>query len=316
MASLNAKPFRYVLPLGGALIAGAVGVALYTAHHISGVRRRAPNDFGFSPWEVQIEHEPVSFTTEDGITIRGWWFARPESQNVIVCMTGHRGVKQDLLGIGSGLWRAGNNVLLFDYRGCGESDFGQQSLAHHELRDARAAVRYAKQRLPDGKLGVIGYSMGGAIAIQLAAAEPAIEAIVADSPFASMREVVAFAYQRRRVPTRPILDLTDALTRWRYGYPFQAVRPIDVVGRIAPRPLLLIHGTADQTIPVEHSQLLYEAAGEPKELWLFENGAHCAGYFADRPAYVGRVARFFQAALDDAAPQHASALAAAPVADA
>lgn len=297
MATINAKPLRYVLPVGGALLAGAVGVALYTAHHINGVHRRDPNDYGFSPWEVQIEHEPVSFTTDDGITIRGWWFARPDSQRVIVGLTGIRGVKQDLLGIGSGLWRAGYNVLLFDYRGCGESDFGQQSLAHNELRDARAAVRYARERLPDGKLGVIGYSMGAAIAIRLAAETPEIAAVVADSPFATMRDVVAFAYQRRRLPARPIVDLADVVTRWRYGYPFQAVRPLDVVGQIAPRPLLLIHGTADQTIPVEHSHRLYEAAGEPKQLWIFEGAAHCAGYFIDRPAYVGRVVQFFNEAL-------------------
>lgn len=297
MPSLNAKPLRYVLPVGGALLAGAVGVAMYAAHHIHGVQRRAPDDFGFSPWEVQVEHEPVSFQTEGGITIRGWWFARPESRRVIVGLTGHRGVKQDLLGIGSGLWRAGYNVLLFDYRGCGESDPGPQSLAHNELRDARAAVRYAQQRVPGGSLGVIGYSMGAAVAILLAAAEPAIAAVVADSPFATMRDVVAHAYQRRRLPTRPILDLTDAVTRWRYGYRFQAVRPIDVVGQIAPRPLLLIHGTADLIIPVAHSQRLYEAAGEPKQLWLFPDAPHCAGYFVDRPAYVARVAQFFTEAL-------------------
>jgi dipeptidyl aminopeptidase/acylaminoacyl peptidase len=295
--SRYAKPLRYALPVGGALLAGAFGVAAYTAHIISGPRRRAPVGFTFSPWEVQVEYEPITFTNEDGGTIRGWWFGQPDSQRVVVGLTGHRGVKHDLLGIGSGLWRAGNNVLLFDYRGCGESDPGPQSLAHNELRDARAAVRYAQERLPAARVGIIGYSMGAAMALLLAAADPTIRAVVADSPFATMRDVVAFAYQRRRVPTRPILDLTDALTQWRYGYPFEAVRPLDVVGQIAPRPLLLIHGTADQIIPVEHSRRLYAAAGTPKELWVFEGATHCGGYFADRPAYVTRVAQFFDKGL-------------------
>ena len=87
------------------------------------------------------------------------------------------------------------------------------------------------------------------------------------------------------------------MTRWRYGYPFQAVRPLDAVAKIAPRPLLLIHGTADTVIPVVHSYRLYEAAGDPKELWIFEGAQHCGGYFADRPAYVQRVAEFFAKAL-------------------
>ncbi len=298
MSRLNpCKSLRYALPIGGALLAGAMSVAAYTAYTINGPRRRVSPAYAFSPFEVNVEHEPVSFRAEDGVTIRGWWFARPESRHVVIGLTGHRGDKSDLLGIGSGLWRAGYNVLLFDYRGCGESDHGPQSLAHHEMRDARAAVRYVRARMPDAHVGVIGYSMGAAIAIRLAAEEPWIRAVVADSPFATMREVIAHAYQRRRVPTRPLLDLADALTRWRYGYPFEAVRPLDVVRLIAPRPLLLIHGTADLVIPVEHSRRLYAAAGEPKELWEFEGAPHCGGYFVDRSAYVARVAAFFRAGL-------------------
>lgn len=298
MSRLNPyKPLRYALPIGGALLAGAMSVAAYTAYTINGPRRRVAPAYAFSPFEVNVDHESVSFRTEDDVTIRGWWFARSESRHVIIGLTGHRGDKSDLLGIGSGLWRAGYNVLLFDYRGCGESDHGPQSLAHHEMRDARAAVRYVRDRMPDAQVGVIGYSMGAAIAIRLAAEEPWIRAVVADSPFATMRDVIAHAYQRRRVPTRPLLDLADALTRWRYGYPFEAVRPLDVVAQIAPRPLLLIHGTADPVIPVEHARRLYAAAGEPKTLWEFEGAAHCGGYFVDRAAYVARVAAFFREGL-------------------
>ncbi|HEY0605912.1 MAG TPA: alpha/beta hydrolase, partial [Herpetosiphonaceae bacterium] len=82
-----------------------------------------------------------------------------------------------------------------------------------------------------------------------------------------------------------------------YGYRFQAVRPLDVVGKIAPRPLLIIHGSADAITPVSHARLLYEAAGQPKELWVLENAPHCGGYFVDRPAYVRRVAEFFERAF-------------------
>lgn len=294
------KLLRYALPFGGVLLAGvgALGaVAAYTAHHINGPRRRNSDEYTFSPWEVQVEHERISFTSEDGVTIRGWWFARPESQRVIIGLHGHRGAKTDLLGIGSGLWRAGNNVLLFDFRGCGESDAAPQSLAHLEQRDARAAVRYAQERMQDAQIGMIGYSMGASIAILTAATEPAIRAVVADSPFAAMRDVIADAYVRRRLPIRPALDLADVVTRWRYGYPFQAVRPIDVVPAIAPRPFLLLHGSADTIIPVSHAYRLFAVAGEPKELIIFEGAQHCGGYFADRAAYVSRVAEFFAQSL-------------------
>jgi fermentation-respiration switch protein FrsA (DUF1100 family) len=195
------------------------------------------------------------------------------------------------------LWRTGNNVLLFDFRGRGDSDVAPLSLAHKELPDARAVLRYARERMPNGKIGVIGYSMGAAVALLVAAADPSIEAVVADSPFASIRDVLANAYKLRRLPPRFLLELSDVINRWRYGYQFEAVRPVDVVGEIAPRPLFIIHGTADALIPAEQGQRLYDEAGEPKELWLVPDAIHCGAYFVDRPEYVERVTKFFDQAL-------------------
>ena len=292
------KSLRYVLPFGGALVAGALGLAAYTSYRLNAPRRRGMYDnFTISPWEVQVPHEAVSFQTDDGLTLRGWWLPQPQSDRVIVGFTGHRGAKHELLGIGSGLWRAGNNVLLFDFRGRGDSDIAPLSLAHKELPDARAAIRYASERMPNGKVGVIGYSMGAAVALLVTAADPNIAAVVADSPFASIRDVLENAYKLRRLPPRFLLELSDVINRWRYGYQFEAVRPVDVVGQIAPRPLLVIHGTADSLIPAEQGQQVYDAAGEPKELWLVPDAIHCGAYFVDRPAYVERVAAFFDRAL-------------------
>ena len=290
------KVARAALTAGGATLAGVLGVAAYTTRRLNAPRRRVPNEYTFSPFETGVDYEPVSFQTEDGLTLRGWWLSRPESRRVVIGLTGHRGAKHELLGIGSGLWRAGDNVLLFDFRGCGESDPAPLSVGYNELPDARAAVRYACARLPGARVGLVGYSMGAVVAILTAADEPAVRAVVADSPYASLADVLAHAYRRRRLPLR-LLDLADVVNQRRYGYPFAALRPVDVVGRIAPRPLLLIHGGDDPLTPVEHAHRLYAAAGEPKELWVVEGTAHCGAYFVDRPAYVARVADFFARSL-------------------
>ncbi len=288
-------PLRVALPVGSALVAGALGIAAFTTYHLNGpTRQRFRDGYTFSPWEVQADHERVEFRAADGVTIRGWWFPRHESQQVVIGCTGHRGAKHELLGIGSGLWRAGNNVLLFDFRGRGESEGTACSLAFYELADLQAAVEYASRRLPQARLGVIGYSMGAAVALLVAAQEPRIAAVVADSPFATMRDVIGHAYQRRRLPARPMLGLAEAVNRWRYGYAFAAVQPVEVVKAIAPRPLLLIHGAADRLIPLRHALDIIAAAGDPKELWVVEGVSHCGAYFADRPAYVSRVAHFFE----------------------
>jgi alpha-beta hydrolase superfamily lysophospholipase len=282
---------------------GAAGILAGAAAYVSAMMHaRLPESFyesyTFTPYETQVEDfEAVSFRAADGVRLAGWWLARPASQRVIIGFAGHRSRKDSLLGIGSALWRAGNNVLMFDWRSRGQSDVAQHSLAFYELRDAEAALAYVHGRVPEAQIGVIGYSMGASIAILMAARHPEIRAVVADSPFTGIAEVVAAGVMRHRMPARLVTGLTDALTGWRYGYRFRDVRPIDVVAALAPRPLLLIHGEADTVIPVSQAHLLYQAAGEPKQLWLFPGIAHCGGYFVDRPAYAERVSAFFQQGL-------------------
>jgi dipeptidyl aminopeptidase/acylaminoacyl peptidase len=189
-------------------------------------------------------------------------------------------------------------VLIFDWRSRGQSELAQHSLAYYELRDAEAALEYALGRLPGAQVGLVGYSMGASISILLAARRPEVRAVVADSPFTGVAEVVAAGVARYRLPIRAVTGLADALTRWRHGYRFGDVRPIEAVPAISPRPLLIIHGEDDQVIPVSHARAIYAAAGEPKQLWLFPHAQHCGGYFVDRPAYAARVAAFFDQALD------------------
>ena len=109
-----------------------------------------------------------------------------------------------------------------------------------------------------------------------------------------MRDVIGHADHLRGLPARPMLGLAEAVNRWRYGYAFAAVQPVEVVKAIAPRPLLIIHGAADRLIPLRHALDIFAAAADPKELWVVEGVGHCGGYFADRPAYVSRVAHFFE----------------------
>lgn len=288
---------RYAVPASVAMFAGALGVAGYATYLMNQPRPRTwRDDFSFTPFEVDVPSESVSFRTDDGLTIRGWFFPRPATERVVVCCTGHRGTKSDLLGIGSSLWREGFNVLLFDFRGCGDSDPSQISLAHHEVNDARAAVRFVSERIPGCVIGMLGYSMGAAVSILVGASDPSVRAVVADSSFTSIRDVVAHHMGRHRLPP-PVVPLADVVNRWRYGYPFSAVRPIDVVGRLSPRPLLIIHGAADDLIPVGHAHELFAAVGEPKQLWIVPGAKHCGAYFHDRRAYVERVCGFFQHAL-------------------
>jgi fermentation-respiration switch protein FrsA (DUF1100 family) len=291
---------RHIARIAGATALGAAGVLVGVAAYATArINLRAPDTFfsnyTFSPFETQVEgYEEITLTTEDGLRLSAWWLPRPDSQRVVIGLAGHRSPKSDLLGIGSGLWRAGNNVLLFDWRSRGQSDVAQHSLAYYELRDAEAAVAYAIKRIPEARLGLMGYSMGASVALLLAAREPRVAAIAADSPFTGIAEVVAHGAAQLRLPPQLVVPMADRLTGWRYGYRFGAVRPIEAVAAISPRPLLLIHGAADSLIPVSHAHELFAAAREPKQRWIVEGAEHCGAYFADRTGYVARTAEFFQ----------------------
>lgn len=280
--------------LGLGALLGAAGLGAYTARQLN-APLRPESPFYFTPFEFQLPADDVEFTAADGVQLAGWWLDRPESQTVVICAHGHRGNKSDMLGIGSGLWRAGHSVLLFDFRGNGDSGDGPQSLAHHEQRDLHAAVDLARQRRPDAQIAVVGFSMGAATAILAAADDARIEVLVLDSAFTSIREVLAHRVRNHRLPAAPLLAVADQVNQLAYHYAFDQVQPIEAVGRLAGRPMLFLHGAADRGTPASHSQRLAEAAGDALvELVLFEGAGHCGGYFVDRGAYVDLVADFLQ----------------------
>jgi alpha-beta hydrolase superfamily lysophospholipase len=297
--------------LGGALASG-VGVGYIVAVTLTRPRKPGPlDDYVMTPYETGADFEPVTIpSTYGAYEIQGWWFPRPESNRVVICCSGYRGTKSELLGIATFLWRAGFNVLLFDYNGHGSGRGAPVTLGYREMHDFMDALDYTKRCLPDARIGVFGASMGASLAILGAARHPEILAVVADSPFATHTDVVSYNVQRVvRLPGGPFVRIADEFLYHMAGYRGSDVAPVNAVAAISPRPLLMFHGTADRVIPVEQSIRVYKAAGEPKELVLGEGADHCGTYFLDRPAYSKRVIAFFSQALGAASPAKAAVIA-------
>jgi len=290
---------------------GSISVAYYIVDKLTKPQPIDPTaDYGFTPWELKLPFEDVSFPARNGShMVRGWWLPQENNTNkVVIACSGYRGRRSDLLGIGRQLWEAGNTVLLIDFYGHGSNRGTPLTLGFHELSDFLGAVDYAVQRLPDAAIGALGYSMGGAVVIMAAARDQRIRAVLADSPFVTHRDIIAaslhrFVPSRLYVPDEPFLALADRLLQWRAGYRFDAVSPLREVALISPRPLFLIHGTGDIITPFAHSEKLFAAAQHPKELWLIDGAAHCCGYFVERDMYCQRVREFFQKSLDETTDQ-------------
>ncbi|MHC5026591.1 MAG: alpha/beta hydrolase [Planctomycetota bacterium] len=145
---------------------------------------------------------------------------------------------------------AGFNVFLFDYRGYGRSE-GRATKRGPLMADTRAAIDAMLARPDVEHLGVYGQSLGGAIAINVAADRPEIGAIVLESPVSSWRDVAANA-----VGGDPPNWLGRALAWLLIS---DGDRPLDAIGRIAA-PVLILHGDADSIVPVSHGRRLAQAA--------------------------------------------------------
>ncbi|MGH7565046.1 MAG: alpha/beta hydrolase [Gemmatimonadota bacterium] len=260
--------------------------------------------FTFSPWELGAEHEEWEFRTADGIALRGWFMPRPGTSRTIVSLHGYRGHMGQLLGLSTNLWRAGFNVLLFDFRGRGRSDAAPISMGLWERRDLEAALDAVGRRIPDARIGLLGFSMGAAVAV-LGGSDPRVRAIVLDSCFASQREVLeglaireAARHLGGRVDGRLFLPVMEWWHRRLGKPPFAEIAPVDAIGEL-DKPMLVIHGTGDATVPSEQAERL--AAEAPADLWLVPGAHHCGAYFVDREGYTARVTAFFQRHLADLA---------------
>jgi uncharacterized protein len=225
-----------------------------------------------TPDALQLKYQdvwlPVPTTTGDPEYVHGWWIPGP---NTPLSKEGLGGVVLYLhgngLNIGANVEHAnrfhhlGLSVLLVDYRGYGQSkgNFPSESQVYE---DANIAWDYlVKERgIQPQEIYIYGHSLGGAIAIDLAVRHPEAAASIVEGSFTSTRQMVDF--QKGLFWMFPI----DLLLRQR----FDSISKVDRL----QMPVLFIHGTADTVVPVEMSHQLFDAAPEPKQLYIVPDGGH------------------------------------------
>lgn len=225
--------------------------------------------------ELGVPFEAVVFPAADGLTLRGWFVpAEAPDAPAIVYAHGSGNDQRSGLPLTPWLHRAGYHVLLFSYRDHGLSDRRGTGLTYGygESQDIDSAVRFLSEDKGIRRVGVIGYSIGGASVILSAARNSLIDAVVAIAPFACTPQLWA----GNRPPVIPpfVLQVTLRLVSLWKGFAESGTCPVEIVNRISPRPLLLVHGTRDRHIPYTQSQQLYVAAGPPKTLWLLDGASH------------------------------------------
>ncbi|MCL7453066.1 MAG: alpha/beta fold hydrolase [Anaerolineae bacterium] len=244
-----------------------------------------------------LAYEEVAFATTDGLTLRGWFVPAGQLDGpaiVYAPATSHD--QRSGLSLLPAFHEAGYHVLLFSYRGHGQSDglTGRFTYGEAESRDVDAAVQFLRQGKGVGRIALVGHSVGAVSAILSAARNPQVGAVVAVAPFTCVSEV--WQTSRPKLVPRFILDWTLWIAEKTRGFDRDQVCPLDVVQDIAPRPLLIIHGTADRRITVEQVRRLLGAAGRPKSLWLVKGASHSGVRSPALDVLAPEVVTFLQAA--------------------
>ena len=275
---------------------GLVWLCAYTAkkvlHPVS--KRKA---LYLWPDEYKMPYDNVYFTTEDKVNIKGWFIPYNGAEKTIILMHGWGMNRSDILKNTYFLHDLGFNLLYFDFRALGESGGKVSSIGYLETRDVRAAIKYLKETRPESckKIGLYGLSMGAMVAICEGASNPQISCVAAEASYYSFRRVVSrWAWVHHKVPSFPIIPIVLHYIRRDLHVNPERYSPKYNIGKIAPRPVLIIHGRYDSIVPAAQAKLLFKRAGDPKEIWLVPGAKHnkCAevGGFE----YKQRLSDFFR----------------------
>jgi alpha/beta superfamily hydrolase len=173
---------------------------------------------------------------------------------------------------------AGFITLIFNFRGIGKSEGNLDILGWS--RDLQAALDflYDLKEVDKTRFCLLGFSGGAAVSVYTAAHNPRISSVItcacpADFRSLRQRETPLDSIKRfRQIGAIRDKDFPPSIEEWERG--FETITPIDWIDKISPRPLLLVHGDADELIPLDHAQKLYQKAKEPKELKIIHGAKH------------------------------------------
>ena len=251
------------------------------------------------------DYDHVRFPSRDaGITIDAWWVPGATSDAPAVILAhGSGDCKRGsnvLLPAGM-LHRHGYAVLLIDLRNAGDStiDTGRIAGGAGEARDVLGAWDWVRREkgIAAARIGLFGVSLGAGAVIVASGEEPAVAAIWEDSGYADLAEIFKHWARAMFLPW-PIGDLTVQVGRLRNDGIL--TRPIDSLDRVAGRPIAMVAGENDASVPVDNARQLAAAAqahGSRPMVWTVPGVGHVGAVFARPAEYERRMLEFFDGAL-------------------
>lgn len=265
----------------------------------NGVTKAEREEQEAHPSEYGLQFEEVEFLPRGGeLKLRGWYMEPMTRGPTIILVHGLGGSRSsgDALGLASGLLERGYGVLTFDLRAHGDSEGEKVSGGLHERLDVLGAFDYLVERGVSGsQIGVIGRSMGAATSILAAADEPAIRALVADSPYAVGSELIAQETARKTIFPDWIVPIfirgADLAAELSLDIDLDKLTPVKAIATL-DYPVLVIHTLNDTRIPIEHGVRVHMASHRDSDLWIVSDVDHGDVYSELPEEYLDRVAGY------------------------
>jgi len=241
------------------------------------------------PSDLGLKAEEIIFESTDEIKLSGWFIPNNKTKATIIVMHGYPADKANLLGIAEFLAKD-FNVFLFDFRSFGKSEGKYTTVGYLEKNDLLGAIKYLENEKNITKIGLYGFSLGGAVALMVN--HKNVKAIVTDSAYAKLSNMLKHMYGIFFIFKYPLAYLTKL-----YGILFLRINiddsiPVDNIKNIKV-PILLIHAEKDSQIPVNEAYLL-QNANKNAELWIVENADHGMTHSINPEKYEKRVLEFFE----------------------
>jgi pimeloyl-ACP methyl ester carboxylesterase len=259
----------------------------FFAYRLTGPRSRS---VGQPPPSFPFPVSDVAWETTDNHTIRGWFVPAPDSDRAIVLLHGYAGDRRSMLPRAQFFRQHGYNVLLYDARACGESSGDCVTMGFHEAKDLEAGLDWLRNK-DLRQVACLGVSQGGATILCAAEKMGEVRCVICESVFDELAHAVDRRFRHYfGIPGWLGACLVIPIAEHRTSVAMDQVRPVREIGRL-PCPVFIISGDRDTKTWPEDTQRLFEAAHDPKELWMVPGAGHADLY---GPEYEAKVIGFLR----------------------
>jgi pimeloyl-ACP methyl ester carboxylesterase len=283
-----------------ALLAGLIGYFSFSYVIAERFTHAMRFPVGHAPAVATSTCEDVAFRTDDGLTLRGWYFpARTDRAAIIVHgKDGNRigGEHHAIEKLADFLVSSGYSVLVFDLRGNGDSDGDRFSLGYRERGDVAAAIDHLTGRgFREDRIALIGISMGAGTVLQSLLLHPNVGAVVADSSYTDAWTIVTEDLEVVAGVPSWFAPGVLVMSKLAFGLDGAQVRPVEIVRAHPERAFLFIHCAGDKLIAPHHAyELRAASANAGSDLWVAAVCQHSWAFNTYPAAYEARLSAFLE----------------------